>query len=113
VVGQTRALWRGMYGRDRKSGLAIFVQRLRMLAPALSDFVLLMRFHLAPLTCHTRLRRRSEAALAHHLSCQPDLVGLFQDAGIRYVLRCGGEDPIDVLFQSSTVLLGLLAHFMA
>jgi hypothetical protein len=87
AVGQKHALWRGMYGRDRESSLAALVDRLPTLAPALADFVRLMRFHLAPLTCQTRLRRRIEAALARHLSRQPGLVGSFQDAGIRYAPR--------------------------
>jgi hypothetical protein len=34
-----------------------------------------MRFHLAPLTCHTRLRKRIEEALAFDLYSQPGLVG--------------------------------------
>ena len=67
AVGQKRALWRGLYGNDREPGLAAFVECLPSLAPALANFVRLIRFHLAPLTCHTRLRRRIEAALAMHL----------------------------------------------
>jgi len=79
------------------------------LAPALDDFVRLIRFHLAPLTCDTRLRRRIEAALARHLYRQPGIVGQFQDVGIRYAPRVGGEEPIDVRCQSSALLLGLPA----
>jgi hypothetical protein len=96
-----------MYGRDRDSGLGAFVERLPTLAPALADFVRLMPFHLAPLTCHTRLRKRIEAALALYLSSQPGLVGQFQDAGIGDALRRAGEEPVDVLCQSSAVLRGL------
>jgi hypothetical protein len=113
AVGQKHALWRGMYGRDRESGLAAFVEYLPTLAPALVDFVRLMRFHLAPLTCHMRLRRRIEAALARHLSSQPGLVGSFQDMGIRYLPRRAGEEPIQVRCQSSVMLLGLPSHLEA
>jgi hypothetical protein len=113
AVGQKHALWRGMYGRDRESGLAAFVEYLPTLAPALVDFVRLMRFHLAPLTCHMRLRRRIEAALARHLSSQPGLVGAFQDMGIRYLPRRAGEEPIQVRCQSSVMLLGLPSHLEA
>jgi hypothetical protein len=109
AVGQTYALWRGMYGNDREAGLAAFVARLPMLAPALANLVRLTGFHLAPLICDTRLRRRIEAALAMHLHRQPGLVGPFQDVGIRYVPRRVGEEPIDVRCQSSAVLLGLPA----
>jgi hypothetical protein len=73
----------------------------------------LMRFHLAPLTCGTRLRRRIEAALARHLSRQPGLVGSFEDVGIRYSPRHVGEEPIDVLCYSSAALLGLPACLKA
>jgi hypothetical protein len=76
-----------------------------MLAPALADVVRLMRFHLAPLTFQTQLRKRIEATLAHHLYSQPGLVGSFQDAGIRDALRRVGEAPVDVLCRSSTILL--------
>jgi hypothetical protein len=96
-----------MYGNDREAGLAAFVERVPTLAPALADFVQLIRFHLAPLTCDTRLRKRSEAALALHLSRQPGLMGSFQDAGIRYVRRCADEEPIDVRCESPAVLLSL------
>jgi hypothetical protein len=113
AVGQKHALWRGMYGRGRESGLAMFVERLPTLAPALADFVRLLRFHLAPLACQTRLRRRIEAALAYHLSCQPGLVGAFQDAGIRYATKRTSEAPVEVLCRSSATLLGLPAHFLA
>jgi hypothetical protein len=113
AVGQKRALWRGMYGRDRESGLAAFVECLPTLAPALADFVRLIRFHLAPLTCHMRLRRRIEAALALHLSSQPGVVGQFQDAGIRYEPRRSGEEAIEVICRSSMVLLGLPARLEA
>jgi hypothetical protein len=109
AVGQKHALWRGMYGNDREAGLADFVERLPTFALALADFVRLMRFYLAPLTCDTRLRRRIDAALARHFYRQPGLVGSFQDAGIRYVRRCAGDEPIDVRCQSSALLLGLPA----
>jgi hypothetical protein len=102
-----------MYGNDHEPGLAAFVERLPTLAPALADFVRLMRFHLAPLTCDTRLRRRIEAVFVLHLSSQPGLVEQFQDAGIRYAPRCAGEEPINVRCQSSAVLLGLPARFEA
>jgi hypothetical protein len=109
AVGQKHALWQGMYGNDREAGLAEFVECLPTSAPALANFVRLIRFHLAPLTCHTSLRRRIEAALAMHRYRQPGLVGPFQEVGIRYVPRCAGEEPIDVRCQSSAVLLGLPA----
>jgi hypothetical protein len=109
AVGQKRALWRGLYGNDREAGLAAFVECLPSLTPALANFVRLIRFQLAPLTCHTRLRRRIEAALAMHLYRQPGLVGPIQDVGIRYVPRRVDEEPIDVRCQSSAVLLGLSA----
>jgi hypothetical protein len=83
AAGQKHVLWRGMYGSDREAGLAEFVERLPTLALALADFVRLIRFHLARLTYHTRLRRRIEAALALHLSRQPGIVPQCQDAGIR------------------------------
>jgi hypothetical protein len=102
-----------MHGNDRESGLAAFVERLPTLAPALADFVRLMQFYLPPLTCHTRLRRRIEAALALHVSRQPGLVGSFQDAGIRYAPRRASEEPVEVLCMSSAVLLGLPARLVA
>ena len=113
AIGQKRALWRGMYGRDREAGLAAFAERLPTLAPALADFVRLMRFHLAPFTCHTRLRRRIEAARALHLYSQPGLVGPFQDAGIRYEPRRPDEEVTEVICGSSVVLLGLPARLQA
>jgi hypothetical protein len=113
AAGPKHVFWRGMYGRDRESGLAAFVERLPTLASALADFVRLMRFYLAPLTCHTRLRRRIEAALARHVSCQPSLVGSFQDTGIRYAPRHAGEEPVEVLCMSSAALLGLPARLVA
>jgi hypothetical protein len=106
-------LWRGIYENNREAGLADFVERLPTLAPALADVVRLIRFHLAPLTCDTRLRRWIEAALALHVSRQPGLVGPFQDAGIRYVPQCVGEEPVDVLCRSSAVLRGLPARLVA
>jgi hypothetical protein len=113
ALGQNRVLWRGLYGNDREPNLAAFVARLPTLAPALADFVRLIRFQLAPLTCHTRLRRRIEAALAQHLSRQPGLVGPFQDAGIHYTPRRASEELIAVLCRSSTMLLGLPARLEA
>jgi hypothetical protein len=61
-----------MYGNSREASLDVFVERLPAFAPALADFVRLVRFHLAPLTCHTSLRRRIEAALALHYPANPD-----------------------------------------
>jgi hypothetical protein len=113
ALGQKHVLWLGLYGNDREPSLAAFVERLPTLAPALADFVRLIRFHLAPLTCDTRLRRRIEAALALHLYSQPGLVGQFQDAGIRYAPRRACEEPIDVRCQSSEVLLDLPARLEA
>jgi hypothetical protein len=113
AFGHKHVLWRGLHGNDREPGLAAFVERLPTLAPALAGFVRLMRFHLAPLTCDTRLRRRIEAALALHVSSQPGLVGSFQDAGIRYLPRRAGEEPVEVLCMSSAVLLGLPARLEA
>jgi hypothetical protein len=113
AVGQKRALWRGLYGNDREAGLAAFAQRLPTLAAALTRFVGLMQFHLAPLTCEARFRRRIESALAQHLYRQPGLVGQFQDVGIRYVPRRAGEAPIDVHCGSTAVLLGLPASLGA
>jgi hypothetical protein len=42
VLGHKHVLWRAMYGNDREAGLAAFVERLPMLAPALADFVRLI-----------------------------------------------------------------------
>jgi hypothetical protein len=113
AVSHKHVLWRGMYGNDREASLAAFVERLPTPAPALAVFVRLMRFHLAPLTCDTRLRRWIEAALALCLHRQLGIVGSFQDVGIRYAPRRAGEEPVDVFCQSSAVLLGLPAHLVA
>lgn len=102
-----------MYGNGREAGLDVFVERLSAFAPALADFVRLIPFHLAPLTCHTSLRRRIEAALALHLSRQPGLGGPFPDVDICHVSRCASEEPIDVRCQSPAVLLRLPARFVA
>ena len=79
AVGQTRILWRGMYGRHRESGLAMFVECLPTRAPAVADVLRRMPFHLAPVTCYTRLRKGLEAALALHLSRLSGFVGSCQD----------------------------------
>ena len=71
-----------------------------------------MRVHIAPLTRHTRLRTRIEAALARHVSRQSGLVGSFQDAGIRNAPRRASEEPVEVLCRSSAVLLSLPAHLV-
>jgi hypothetical protein len=86
------------------------VEHLPTLVLALANFVRLIRFHLAPLTCHTRFRRQIEAALALYLHRQPGIVGTFQDVGIRSAPRRTGEKPIDVRCQSSALLLGLPAR---
>jgi hypothetical protein len=109
ALGQKRALWRGMYGTDREARLAAFAERLPTLAPTLTRFIGLIRFHLAPLTCEGRLRRRIEGALAEHLSRQPGLVGQFQDSEVHYAPRRAGEAPIEVHCRSMAVLLGLPA----
>jgi hypothetical protein len=98
-----------MYGNGCEADLDVFVERLPALAPALADFVRLVPFHLAPLACHTSLRRRIEAALALHLSRQSGLGGRFPDVDICHVSRCAGEEPIEVRCQSPAGLLGLPA----
>jgi hypothetical protein len=49
AVGHKHVLWRGMYGNAREADLGAFVGRLPTLAPALADFVRLIRFHARPL----------------------------------------------------------------
>ncbi len=77
-------LWRGVYGPGSEPSLAGFVQQLPQLAPVLTEFVKLMRFHVAPLRSDARIRKRIEAALAHHLASQSPPVGSFQEEDIRY-----------------------------
>lgn len=96
VQGQKMLLWRGVYGPGSQPDVEGFVAQLPSLAPALVRFVRLMRFHVAPTRCADRLRRRMEAALAHHLHEQKGLVGSFQAEAVRYVPRCPDEEPIVV-----------------
>jgi hypothetical protein len=74
-----------MYGMTAEpGGLMEFLSRMPELHPALSGFVRLMRFHLAPTNCDLRMRKRIEAALAWHIiglreqGCDP------QDDGVVY-----------------------------
>lgn len=94
--GEKILLWRGVYGPGAQPNVGGFVAQFPSLAPALVQFVRSIRFHVAPISCSVRLRRRIEAALAHHLRKQEGLVGTFQDEDVRYVQRRPDEEPIRV-----------------
>jgi hypothetical protein len=69
AVGHKHVVCRVLYRNDHELGLAAFMECLLILAPALADFVSLMRFRLTPLACRTRLRRGRNVALVLDLSC--------------------------------------------
>ena len=94
--GDKKLLWRGVYGPLAQPNLGGFVAQLPSLAPALVQFVQIMRFHVAPTSCSDRSRRRIEAALSEHLRQYEGLVGIFQDEDVRYEARRTGDLPITV-----------------
>ena len=96
-----------MFGRLRERGLSDFATKLPELSPALIRFVQIIRFHLAPIECDDRLRKRIEAALADHLYVQDGVVGQFQDDDIRYERTRQDEEPLAATFRWSGRVRGV------
>ncbi len=107
LQGVKKPLWNGMFGRLRERGLSDFVAKLSELSPALIRYVQIIRFHLAPLECDDRFRKRIEAALADHLYVQDGVVGQFQDDDIRYERTRQDEEPLTVTFRWSGRVRGV------
>ena len=111
--GEKVELWPGRYDSlNRKSAQGCIDQYPRLCAP-IAELTLLYRLFIAPLEAEARERRRVEAAIAAHLYAQPDLVGAFQDRGIRYTSRRPDEEPIECVVTSTALLLGLPDRLLA
>jgi hypothetical protein len=104
--GEKNLLWRGVYGPGSEQSVWGFVRQLPALAPALVEVVRAMRFHVAPIACEHRIRRRIEAAIAQHLRRREGAVGAFQDDDVRYAPRCPDEAPIAVRLRWESPPLG-------
>jgi hypothetical protein len=107
--GGRKRIWPGLYEakEDRAGRWQEWLQRLPELTPSLVEFVRQMRFHLAPLECDTKPRRRIEAAIALHLRDQPGAVGAFQDPDITYWPTKPRDPPLHATVTSSTLIQGL------
>jgi len=105
--GGKRLLWRGVYGPGSETSVRGFVDQLPALVPALIEVVSAMRFHVAPVCCEGRLRRRIEGALARHLRGMPGAIGAFQDEDVQYSTRHPSEEPISVRFEWQQRPLGV------
>ena len=107
ACGKKVMLWPGRYDPERKTTVLEFLDVFGELAGAMVSLARVYRFYLAPLECERRLRERIEAGLASHLYQQDGIIGQAQDKGIRYRGRRVDESPIEVLFQTDAILLGL------
>jgi hypothetical protein len=106
-LGEKRELWQGVYGKGGERDFHKFLDILPSLVPSLIRFVGIIHFHVAPMNCERRPRRRFEAALANHLYGQPGAIGAFQDKGIHYDPRLINENPIMVKIDCPQEVLGI------
>jgi len=107
-LGTRRAIWKGVIGRDREpGGLSEYAHRLLELAPSVAALVQLYRFHLAPTTCESRIRRRVEAALASDVRSRAGIVGAFIEDGVRYEPRLPDEAALVISCSSKSPVQGL------
>jgi len=89
------------------------VRRLPELAPALVRYIHAVHFHLAPLTCEKRLRRRVAAGLAASINAQGGRVAALTDEGVRYRPRLPHEEPVFVSCSATVAIHGLPGQFEA
>ncbi len=103
-LGKKRQLWRGVYGKGGEKDFLKFLDLLPTIASALTKFVSIIQFYVAPIDCEGRIRKRFEAALAYYLYNQP---GNFQDEGIQYERRWDNEEPIIVNINYPEIIKGM------
>ncbi len=107
ACGEKVVLWPGRYdASDRKSAREC-IANYSQLCEQIGELTFTLRFFLAPLSCERRTRRRIEAAIADVLYAAPDIVGTFQEQGIRYHPRRDDEEPIGCVISAPVPLLGL------
>lgn len=109
ALGKKILLWNGMWKKRRNdpSTMHEFLHKYPEFGPKYFDFLMLMRFFVAPVKSSQRLRQRMEAAIADSLYKQPGIVGAFQDKGIRYLPRRSDEPPVCLRIESPKQIMGL------
>jgi len=110
---QKTLIWQGMWQRDTKDRMPIYIDKCHALVPIIRDFLKLLDIFVAPFEAETRLRRRIEGAFARHLRQQPPPIGNFQDDDIRYIQRKRDETPIHVRISCSHKLHGMPSTLLA
>lgn len=110
--GKKKLVWSGRYDSENKKSVSECILVYPRLTAVIHELTQILRFHLAPLSCEARMRRRIEAAIAGHLYQQPGMVGSFQDK-IRYQPRRGDEAAISVRLETSCPVLGFASELDA
>lgn len=111
--GRALLLSPGIYGPGVPRSVAPFAARLTELAAPLAEYIVAVRFYLAPAELPIRLRRRVEAAIAGHLAGQAGPAGTLLDPGVRYHSRLPSEEPVEVRLSVTSALHGLPESLMA
>lgn len=112
VQGQKVLLWDGMWSPKSRHHMGAFLHRQPELAPHIHAFLGALKIFLAPMEGDKRVRQRLEAALAHHLYKQPEIVGTFQDSGLRYLPRRANEEPIVCTLVFPEPILGMPSELL-
>jgi hypothetical protein len=66
-----------------------------------------MYLFLAPLAVSKRILQRIEAAIYHHITQQPGIIGILPDKLIRLLPRRSNETSLTLSFQNRERLLGI------
>lgn len=104
--GVERIIWDGLWRGDAQKRLPEFLRRYETLAPLTKRYLFGQAIFLAPFRGETRLRRRIEVALAHHIRSKPDASGLLP-GDIRYVVRKAAQSAVKIDISADRPIEGL------
>ncbi len=105
--GEKALLWPGYYDRINRKNIKEIINNYINNSTIAINLLNLYRFYFADFNSIDRIRKRIEAAIAHHLYNQKGIIGDFQDKGIRYYERKNEEDPIILLIHAPNHIRGL------
>ena len=84
-----------------------YLESLPEITPKLLEFIRNVYFYVAPSEMPRRMLKRIEAAIAEHLRGQGGKVGSFFDRTTNTDRRRPEEEPVDLIIQRPSELVGL------
>ena len=106
--GKRVRIWEGTWRGEKVEN---FLSKYEEFIPKIFELLKLYRFYLIPMNFETNLRKRIEGELCKHLFDQGGIIGNFQESDFRYTLPKIDSEPIKVMIECNSKILGLPEEF--